>query len=85
MAWHELRHFAATWYLELGLTPADVALQLGHRDGGKLVMEVYAHPSERKARDRIAAAAAGAEGIIDRSPNRSHDLQTPNDRRQARG
>lgn len=58
MAWHELRHFAATWYLELGLTPADVALQLGHRDGGKLVLEVYAHPSERRARDRIAAAAA---------------------------
>ena len=53
MAWHEFRHFAATWLLELGLTPAEVAVQLGHRDGGQLIMEVYGHTSERRARDRI--------------------------------
>lgn len=38
MALHELRHFCATYLLELGLAPADVAVQLGHPDGGALVM-----------------------------------------------
>lgn len=33
MALHELRHFCATYLLELGLAPADVAVQLGHVDG----------------------------------------------------
>lgn len=56
MHWHELRHFAATWLLELGLSPADVAVQMGHRDGGQLVMQIYGHPSERRARDRIRQA-----------------------------
>jgi integrase len=58
MAWHELRHFAATWLLELGLTPADVAVQLGHRDSGKLIMEVYGHTSDRLARGRILDATS---------------------------
>jgi integrase len=78
MAWHELRHFAATWFLELGLTPADVALQLGHRDHGKVLLEVYAHQSERKARDRILGAAA------DHSHNHSRQSQEPNQSRRRR-
>jgi integrase len=59
---YELRHFAATWMLEspedggLGLSPADVAVQLGHRDGGRLVMTLYGHPSEDFARKRIQRA-----------------------------
>ena len=72
MHWHELRHFAATWLLELGLSPADVAVQMGHRDGGQLVMEVYGHPSERLARDRIRAITGQ-----DYSRVYSQPLETP--------
>jgi integrase len=57
MDFYELRHFAATWLLELGLSPFDVATQLGHTDGGALVMSTYGHPSERAARNRILNAA----------------------------
>ena len=53
---YELRHFCATYLLELGLSPADVAVQLGHRDGGALVMSTYGHPSQDAARDRIRKA-----------------------------
>jgi integrase len=59
MAFYELRHFAATHLLELGLSPADVAVQLGHTDGGALVMSTYGHPSERAARARILTALDG--------------------------
>jgi hypothetical protein len=45
--------------LELGLALVDVAVQLGHTDGGALVMSTYGHPSERAARARIAAAMDG--------------------------
>jgi integrase len=56
MNFYELRHFAATFLLELGCTHSDVAVQLGHTDGGALVMEVYGHPSEDGARARLRAA-----------------------------
>ena len=46
MAFYELRHFCATHLLELGVSHADVAVQLGHTDGGALVMSTYGHPSE---------------------------------------
>ena len=42
--------------LERGATPWDVAQQLGHTDGGQLVMELYGHPSEAGARSRLLAA-----------------------------
>jgi len=42
--------------LERGVTPWDVAQQLGHTDGGQLVMELYGHPSEAGARARVLAA-----------------------------
>jgi integrase len=51
MALHELRHFCATYLLELGPTPVDVAVQLGHTDGGALVMSTLAiRPSARPGR-----------------------------------
>jgi len=56
MQYYELRHWAATNLLELGLQPSDVAVQLGHTDGGVLVQTVYGHPSEDRARDRIRDA-----------------------------
>lgn len=65
---YELRHCAATMLLERGVTPWDVAVQLGHTDGGQLVQEVYGHPSEAGARARLlgawdppAPAGSGAE------------------------
>lgn len=47
---YELRHFCATHLLELGVSHADVAVQLGHTDAGALVMSTYGHPSEDGAR-----------------------------------
>lgn len=58
MDFYELRHFCATHLLELGVSHADVAVQLGHTDGGALVMSTYGHPSEDAARERLHAAFA---------------------------
>jgi integrase len=52
---YELRHACATMMLERGATPSDVAQQLGHSDGGRLVMSTYGHPSEAGARARNLA------------------------------
>jgi len=56
MDFYELRHFCATELLRLGVSHADVAVQLGHRDGGALVMSTYGHPSDDAARERLRAA-----------------------------
>jgi hypothetical protein len=53
---YELRHAAATMLLERGVTPWDVAIQLGQTDGGRLVQELYGHPSHTGARARLMAA-----------------------------
>jgi integrase len=53
MDFYELRHLCATRLLEAGMSEADVAVQLGHEDGGELVRRVYGHPSHRQARDRL--------------------------------
>ena len=55
---HELRHACATLLLERGLAPADVAVQLGHTDGVRLVMTLYGHPNEDRARGRLDIAVA---------------------------
>jgi integrase len=55
-AFHGLRHTAATLLLERGVTPWDVAIQLGHTDGGQLVMSLYGHPSDAGARARLLGA-----------------------------
>jgi integrase len=54
--WHDLRHFCATQLLELGLDHFAVSIQLGHTDGGALVMERYGHPSEDAAKRRLLQA-----------------------------
>jgi hypothetical protein len=51
--WHDLRHFCATQLLELGLDHFAVSVQLGHEDGGALVMARYGHPSKDAARGRL--------------------------------
>lgn len=53
LTWHSLRHTAATMLLERGATPEDVAVQLGHSDGGTLVRERYGHPSVAGALSRL--------------------------------
>lgn len=55
---YELRHACATWFVERGAAAGDVAVQLGHTDGGRLVQVLYGHPSEDRARDRLKLAAA---------------------------
>jgi integrase len=54
--WHDWRHFCATQLLELGLDHFAVSIQLGHTDGGALVMARYGHPSEDAARRRLLRA-----------------------------
>lgn len=54
--WHDLRHFCATRLLEMGIDHFAVSVQLGHEDGGALVMSRYGHPSKDAARDRLRAA-----------------------------
>jgi integrase len=56
MHFYELRHFCATHLLALGVSHADVAVQLGHTDGGRLVMSTYGHPSDVAARERLKRA-----------------------------
>lgn len=54
--YYDLRHFGATWLLEQGASVEDVATMMGHRDGGRLVTQVYGHPDQRFARDRVRQA-----------------------------
>lgn len=56
MDFYELRHFCATHLLEMGVSHSDVAVQLGHTDGGALVMSTYGHPTEAGARERLKRA-----------------------------
>ena len=56
MDFYELRHYGATKLLALGMSPEEVAVQMGHHDGGKLVREVYGHPSHAAIREKIKQA-----------------------------
>jgi integrase len=58
---YELRHRACTYMATpapdgLGLSAPDIAYQVGHRDGGRLVERVYIHRDPVQTRDRIRAA-----------------------------
>lgn len=53
---YELRHFCATYLLERGVPAHQVAVQLGHKDNGALVLSTYGHPSEDAAREVLRAA-----------------------------
>jgi integrase len=51
------RHFFGWYALNvLQLPPHVIALQLGHTDGGRLVMSLYGHPDAAIARDRTREA-----------------------------
>ncbi|MCW2953218.1 MAG: phage integrase [Conexibacter sp.] len=51
------KHFFGSYALnQLGLDPAIIAEQFGHRDGGKLVEQLYGHPDKRRRRDLLRQA-----------------------------
>jgi len=53
------RHFAG-WYVVnvLEMPSEDVAIALGHQDGGNLIRHLYGHRDKRGALDRIVGAYA---------------------------
>jgi integrase len=55
------RHFAG-WYMVnvLEMSSEDVAIALGHEDGGELVRRLYGHRDKDKALDRVVAAYANS-------------------------
>ena len=59
MALYELRHFCGWWMVNILKMPdAQVALQLGHTDGGVLVRTLYGHADQRIAIDAMQQAMA---------------------------
>ncbi len=62
LRFHDLRHFCATQLLERGNSHFDVSVQLGHEDGGALVMARYGHPSKDAARARLLATDESLAG-----------------------
>lgn len=49
--WHDLRHFAATWYLDAGATVQDVSVQLGCSVAE--IERTYGHPDPELALERL--------------------------------
>ncbi len=72
------RHFAG-WYMVnvLEMSSEDVAIALGHQDGGTLVRRLYGHRDRHRALDRIVHAYAGrpAPGRADNRDTRADRLQ----------
>jgi integrase len=72
------RHFAG-WYMVnvLEMPSEDVAIALGHQDGGNLVRRLYGHRDRDRALDRIVRAYAGrpASSPADTSVTRTDRLQ----------
>jgi integrase len=51
------RHFFGWYALNiLRLPPHVIAVQFGHKDGGRLITQLYGHPDQAIARDRIREA-----------------------------
>lgn len=66
------RHYFAWYGLNvLGLPPHVIAEQLGHRDGGKLIVNTYGHPDAAVARRRIRDAYARRGNVRNLPFNRS--------------
>ena len=58
------RHYFAWYGLNvLGLPPHVIAEQLGHRDGGRLIVDTYGHPDAAVARRRIRDAYAARGNV----------------------
>lgn len=48
LPFRDLRKFCATWLWDQGCAPEQIAIQLGHRDGGALVRSTYGDPDETR-------------------------------------
>jgi integrase len=57
---HMLRHGLATLMAERGYSPARIAAQLGHADGGVLALRTYVHADPLDSPEFIDSALAGA-------------------------
>ena len=59
---YELRHFFGSMLAEAGLSPYDIAVQMGHQDGGRLAMKTYIHTPELDSAERTRRAIIAAAG-----------------------
>ncbi len=64
---YELRHYFGSYLASLGISPYDIANQMGHKDGGRLAMQLYIHTESKAARDRVQQAVAAAQMAADPS------------------
>jgi hypothetical protein len=59
------RHWFGWYALNvLDLPPHQIALQLGHQDGGRLVRELYGHPDAAIARERLREAVRSMPPVV---------------------
>jgi integrase len=67
------RHHAG-WYMRnvLGLNSEDVAIALGHTDGGELVRRLYGHLDHERALDRVVGAYDERSNVRPLSPRPRH-------------
>ena len=57
---HTLRHSAASFLAAARVPASDIAVQLGHADGGALALKVYVHPLA----EGLARAGAHLDDVI---------------------
>jgi integrase len=55
---YELRHFFGSLLASRGVQPYDIAIAMGHTDGGKMALERYVKVREADAQQRILSAFA---------------------------
>lgn len=75
---YECRHAAATIQLRWGLTPQQVAWNLGHTDGGELVNRLYGHPSDQDRIDSVKRSLGQAGNSMyayETGGEEVHDMQ----------
>jgi integrase len=56
--WYELRHYFGSYLASRGVSPYDIADQMGHVDGGVLAQKTYIHTESEDARARVLAAVS---------------------------
>jgi integrase len=63
------RHFAGSYMVNvLELPSEDVAIALGHSDGGELVRKLYGHRDQERALDRVTAAYRRTTSLTQSEP-----------------
>jgi integrase len=68
------RHHAGAYMTNvLGLPSEDVAIALGHEDGGELVRRLYGHRDREMALDRVIRAYDERSNVLPLSPRSRHE------------